>query len=427
MKSRTAIFFLAALLPCAGPANGAARKLSRAQQKKFVASALRYLRLRFRPDGKEQRADLLEELRPLEASSWKGLRKAFRPPYAKPFLRAAGKTGKQTLHFPPPGLASCEYLIDLPRGYTPARPWPLVVLLHGGGKNQGNGSQIMSLMGPAFQKRRCIVVAPTCPPDCWWHSPRTETFLQSILFEVSATYAVDFDRIYAAGHSFGGVGAWSVGTRFPDLFAGFAPAAGNPPNVMDYDLFHNTAFYVAHGRNDTRVVPDGDLAARKAVEALDPKPRHYRFDFFEAGDALGHGLPHDKIEAMAAFLTRWKRDPFPERAVCVAPFAQVKEGVRDSFHAFWLGVDERPVYQGHGKAVGELAGDNLIRIRTTHVTRISVYVSDDFLDLDKPVRIEINGRIAFEKRVERSVEFLLEHMEKTGDRGRVFANRIRLP
>lgn len=413
---------LAAIL-LAGRANAAERPLSRTELKKFAGSIVRYLSLKYAGDADEKRAEIVKELEDFRGRSWKGLRDALKPPGARPFLRA-GKTGVQNLRYPPAGLEEAEFLIDLPRGYSPARPWPLVFLLHGGGMNEGSGGQIQGLMGPAWQKRQCIVIAPTCPPNLYWHSPLTETFLLCILDETAAAYSVDFDRIYVAGHSFGGVGSWSYGTRFPDLFAGFGPAAGNPPNVMDYDLFHNTALYVVHGENDTRVVPDGDLAARDAMEALDPKPRFFVFDFFQAGDAIGHGFPHAKIEAQARFLTGHTRDMYPKRCVCTSPFAQVREGVRSEYHCFWLGVDEH-VFKG--KAVGELLGDNRIRIRTESVNRVSVYVSDDFLDLDRPVVIELNGRTVFDKLVDRSAAFLLKHVEETHDRGRVFANRIRLP
>jgi pimeloyl-ACP methyl ester carboxylesterase len=401
------------------PARGAEKALSRTQQKKFVSKAIKFLALKYQPDSEEKRKAILEELKAFEGFSWKGLRKAFRPPTAKPFLRPPKKKHGRTLQFPPSGLESCTYIVKTPRGYSPGKAWPLAVLLHGGGKGQGHGSQIMGLLGPPFQKRGCIVIAPTIPPESYWCGPNGERFVMAILRETIATYSVDPDRIYVAGHSFGGVGAWSFGTRFPDFFAGFGPAAGNPPNVMDYDLFHNTPFYVCHGEDDPRVTAKPDLEARDKVEALDPKPRAYVFDF----GAFGHGFPHASIEAMATFLTKHKRDMFVKRAVCVSPFAQVTEGIRSQYHTFWLGIDE---HLTGAKAVGELVGKNRIRVTSPVASRISIYVSDDFLDLSKPIQVELNGFVVFEKKVTRSAEFLVKHMEATGDRGRVFANKIQL-
>jgi dienelactone hydrolase len=404
-------------------AHAGEKVLTKAQQKKFVSAATRYLALKFTPGADAKRAKLLEELRAYESFSWKGLRKAFKK--AKPVMRPFKKKSGIPLQFPPPGLEKCEYILNLPRGYSPAKAWPLALLLHGGGREAGHGSQINGLLGPSYQKRGCIVVAPTHPANRLWSEPISETFILAILDEVAASYNVDFDRIYVAGHSFGGCGAWSFGTRFPDLFAGFGPAAGTPQNVMDYDLFHNTPFYVAHGTTDTRVVPDGDLEAQKKVEALEIKPRAYVFDFYVAGDAIGHGFPRKSIEAMATFLTKHTRDMFVKRCVCSVPFAQVKEGLRKEYHCFWLGVDEHPAY--HAKAVGERADGNLLRIATEGTERISVFVSDDYLDLSQPVVVEVNGRKVFENKVTRSAEFLVKHMEETHDRGRVFANRIRVP
>ncbi|MHC5037087.1 MAG: carboxylesterase family protein [Planctomycetota bacterium] len=403
------------------PARAGEKTLSKAQKKKIVSSALRYLTYKYFPEKQSKRKEILEDLKEFEAFSWKGLRKAFRAPTAKPSLRPPKKKGQRVLQFPPAGMESCKYILNLPRGYTPAKAWPLALLLHGGGMNQGSGGQIMGLLGPSYQKRKCIVIAPTCPPDTKWCWPRGERFVMAILEEVAATYSVDPDRIYVAGHSFGGVGAWYFGIRFPDFFAGFGPAAGNPYMVIDYEFLYNTPFYVVHGVDDARVVPGPDLEAQKKIEALNPKPRFYKFVFGN----FGHGFPHDHIEGMAKFLLSHKRDMYVKRAVCGVPFTQLEkqESLRSEYHMFWLGVDE---HVAQGKAVGELAGDNLIRIRTENVSRLSIFVSDDYLDLQKPITVEVNGTKVFEKKVSRSAEFLLKHLAKTGDRGRIFANRIRI-
>lgn len=427
---KPAAAFLSAALLALSPAlaSGAEKALSDAQAKRFAGAVVRWLAAKHGPSPEEKRARILEELAEFEAISWKGLRKALQSPAARPFLAPWKRKSGATLRYPPPGLESCTFEMGIPSGAPPARGFPLAVLLHGGGRGEGHGSQILGLLGPSFQKRGCLLVAPTAPPNAIWSDPISEAFVTAILAEVSATYSVDFDRIYVAGHSFGGVGAWSFGTRFPDLFAGFGPAAGNPPNVMDYELFYNTAFYVVHGTNDVRVTPDRDLEAQKAVEALQPKPRAYVFDFFKAGDDIGHEFPQAKMEAMAEFLTSKKRDLFAPRVVCVSPFAQMNNPAEadtlSEYRTFWLGTDEK-VFKG--KAVGEIAGDNRLKVRLDGLGRVFVYVSDEFLDLDRPVVVEVDGRVVFEKKVERSVKFLLEHIEKTGDRGRAFANRIRLP
>ena len=421
---KTAQMLLAALLAFLPARHALAEDmpLTPAQVKKFASSCVQYLSFKHHPDGVAKREKILKEMAEYEQYSWKGLRKALASANNKPFLPPFKGKSRVTLRFPPQGIETCTFELSTPAGIAPGKPAPLAVLLHGGGRGVGEGSQIMSLLGPSFQKRGCILAAPTVPPDCVWAEPKSEAFVTAIIWEICASYPVDPDRIYVAGHSMGGVGAWSFGTRFPSLFAGFGAAAGNPPNVMDYDLFHNTPFYVVHGSNDVQVSPDMDIAAQKAVDALDPKPLAFHFDFFQADDDRGHGFPHKKIEEMASFLASRSREMFVKRAVCTAPFAQVTEGVRDKFHAFWLGIDERPY---KGKAVGEIAESNLLRIRTQSVSKICVFVSDDFLDLSRNIAVEIDGRKAFDGKVKRSVKFMLDHMEETQDRGRVFANVVR--
>ena len=73
-----------------------------------------------------------------------------------------------------------------------------------------------------------------------------------------------------------------------------------------------------------------------------------------------------------------------------------------------------------------VAGPNRLVIRTEKVTRLTVYLSDELFDLDRPITVILNGRT---KRVtvERSMAFLLEHVRETGDTGRLFGASLTLP
>ena len=53
-----------------------------------------------------------------------------------------------------------------------------------------------------------------------------------------------------------------------------------------------------------------------------------------------------------------------------------------------------------------------------------VFLSDEMLDLDRSIRVRIDGRVAFEGRVERRLGFALRHVAETGDRARVFAASV---
>ena len=76
------------------------------------------------------------------------------------------------------------------------------------------------------------------------------------------------------------------------------------------------------------------------------------------------------------------------------------------------------------KADGKIVGPNELKITFSGSGQLILFVSDDYLDLDKPVKVHLNGRVALNRIVPRSAKFLLEHIEETRDRGRVYANSV---
>jgi poly(3-hydroxybutyrate) depolymerase len=402
----------------------AAAKLSSKQKKTFARKASQYWFYRHHgaPAGKTDR--ILAELGELEGLNWEGLRSILVKPYGAP-AKFKKRRNNVELRKPPAELKGCTYIVAAPPGYSPRRSYPLVVALHGGGRGVGSAGQIMGLLGGHYQSKGCIVAAPTVPPGAVFAEPVGEKFVREILWEVALDYAVDPDRIYCTGHSMGGVGAWYMPTRMPDIFAASSPAAGNPSCVVDYEMFYNTPLYVVHGSTDVQVKPDQDREAAKAIKAIPAKNKRKGFFVYReitTGDARGHALPAKVIKDMSSWMLKYKRNWIPERVICVCPFLRTNEqAVIPYSRSFWIAIDGCAF---KGKVDAVLEKDNVIRITASGANKIEVFLSDDMVNLDRPVRIFLNGRQVHDKVVPRSVEFLLRHIEKTRDRGRAFANKV---
>ena len=100
--------------------------------------------------------------------------------------------------------------------------------LHGGGAGVGDGSTAQSQWGGATGKG-LIGVFPTANLPgraTTWQSREVEAFVLAIVRELKRTYTIDTNRIYAAGHSLGGSGAYYIGLRHADMFAAVSPNAG---------------------------------------------------------------------------------------------------------------------------------------------------------------------------------------------------------
>lgn len=131
------------------------------------------------------------------------------------------------------------YLVYVPTGYSPERPAPLTLLLHGGGGNHNayRGAGEEELYGPVCEDRGSICVAPLGRGDGTWYVNEAELDVWEVWHRVADAYALDGARTVVAGHSMGGVGATRLAANHPDVFAavGIVSGAGyrNAAGVRD--------------------------------------------------------------------------------------------------------------------------------------------------------------------------------------------------
>ena len=126
---------------------------------------------------------------------------------------------------------AANYLLYLPKDYgvQGEKKWPLILYLHGG---MGRGDDLEKVMWYPLPKMLSqndsfpfVVITPQCPAGEMW----TDTgLLISLLDEVLSAYSIDPDRVYLAGYSMGGNGAWYLAYKHPERFAAVAPMSDNP-------------------------------------------------------------------------------------------------------------------------------------------------------------------------------------------------------
>lgn len=112
------------------------------------------------------------------------------------------------------------YSISVPDDYDESKAHPLFLSLHGHGwyrPYQGH---------PTFVSKGAIVVGPHGRGSLDYMFIAEEDIL-AVLQDVLRDYNIDEDRVIMTGHSMGGTGSWNIGTKYPYLFAGVAPNAGN--------------------------------------------------------------------------------------------------------------------------------------------------------------------------------------------------------
>lgn len=97
-----------------------------------------------------------------------------------------------------------------------------------------------------------------CCGSGWVNKIDDVGFVTKLIDELSITYGVDQNKIYAAGFSNGGMFVQRLATDIPDRFAGFASASGSIGTTENY-LKPNkpAAMLLLHGEKDSTVPFEG--------------------------------------------------------------------------------------------------------------------------------------------------------------------------
>ena len=132
-----------------------------------------------------------------------------------------------------------EYLLHVPPGYDGDERLPLVLFLHGRG---GNGAQASRRYGMSrlADQHRFLVAYPSgvdrqrgWRPDYYRQAERVGgngsdlPFLTALLDHLTASYAIDRRRVYAAGHSAGGIMSYALAGALSDRIAAVGVVAGS--------------------------------------------------------------------------------------------------------------------------------------------------------------------------------------------------------
>ncbi|MBX3439236.1 MAG: prolyl oligopeptidase family serine peptidase [Planctomycetaceae bacterium] len=160
---------------------------------------------------------------------------------------------------------------------------PLLVYLHGSGERGSDNVQQLrsapsvlceSSLANAFP---CAVLAPQCPEGFHWSSTidseidMLDAVLQMIDDVLTDFSRIDSQRIYLAGFSMGGYGAWALATRAPDRFAAVVPIAGGGDPAFAKRLV-NVPLWAVHGADDEVVSVTQSQAMISAIHEAGGDP-----------------------------------------------------------------------------------------------------------------------------------------------------------
>ncbi len=346
--------------------------------------------------------------------------------------------------------------VHVPDDYDPTRPWPLVVTLHGqGGKAQPMLRMTRQMLGNRADE--FIIVAPQDIGPLGFTEPdRVVARPRQLVRGIRRAFQIDNDRIYLLGYSLGSHNTWMATVMHSDLFAGIVPLA-TPLQVVGETLLYeellancrNTAILFCWGKNDT-LLPDGSPHPKGGNAAtnriLSKTIVDLGFERFEAvefpdKDHFGVAPPPDKLSELIG----QERRRFPTHV------HQAYRLVGQS-RAYWLQsgkLQGQPLPDGRidipvdpredpraahrkylikklGLVEGRIDGQT-IRLETRRTGNVILLLSDELIDLDKPVRILRKNRKRFRGRIQRDLRVMLEEAARSWDFDRLYTARVVIP
>lgn len=267
----------------------------------------------------------------------------------------------------------------------------LYISMHGGGGTQPrvNDQQWINQIG-LYVPEEGWYVAPRAPTNTWnlWHEPHIDLLFSKLIEEMVAQHGVDPDRVYLMGFSAGGDGVYQLAPRLADRFGAASMMAGHP-NDASADGLHQLPFRIYMGGKDSAYQRNKVAAEWKVKLAKLQKERGGYEHKVTIYPEEGHWMNKKDAEAVP-WMGKQTRKAWPKKVIWG------KSRIR-SERFYWLGG------QPKGLIKAEVTGQK-IAITGGGGEELTLYLSDELIDLDEALQITLDGKEYFSGTLSRSKE-----------------------
>lgn len=359
----------------------------------------------------------------------------------------------QTLTIEVPNADGGTYQLQLPPDYHHLRAHPVLILLQGG---RDKADEMHKRFSEEAAKLGFILVTPLWAQKGlqprYQNTVAEQTLVMDTLRDVRHRFQVDSDRVFLFGWEDGANMAFDVALGHPDQFAGVVPMNGGLLPFTRRFYWPNAQylpFYVIGGERDGHSAQMRDLFKKEWTR----DPYACMYVEYKGRASEWYGV---EIEKSMDWMKRKKRyQPMKEMGR-----PNIGTSIGEEFHStritnnrfYWLRADNfsasvlddhrtknfsgkhRPAMLqanlsvGNKTEKGEAKIWNQLTVRAQGMKNLTFLITPEMkMDLKHPLAITLNSQsFGGMRKIEPSVDVLLEELAQTGDRQRLVIARVEI-
>ena len=330
------------------------------------------------------------------------------------------------------------------KGDMPDEGYPLFLYMHGSGDKVHEWETGYKLCA-SFEDSPSMHFIPQIPNAYGelyrWAIQSKQWAWEKLLRLAFVNGGVDANKVYFFGISEGGYGSQRLASFYADYLAGAGPMAGGEPlKNAPVENLANIAFSLRTGERDYGFARNYmTYTAAMTLDSLRKahSGQHYKF-FIELMPGMGHGIDYNPT---TPWLRKFNRNPHPSYFY----WEDYDMYGRHRTGFYNIRVNETSRENDEQRTCYEVnISDNVMDIKVKNVEyttieeiygipmtfsknfspatkgSITVFLNEKLFDLTRPVKIVVNGKVAFEGTVKSTLKAMVESCAEYFDPERLF-------
>ncbi|MEO0340251.1 MAG: dienelactone hydrolase family protein [Bacteroidota bacterium] len=342
------------------------------------------------------------------------------------------------------------YLVYIPRNYNADKPNRLLVYYRGGWLNRTTIPQLyaqeMINENPFIQyadTANLILAFPVLERKLAIYGKYGYQHLRLMIKGIKKYFNIDDNAVYLSGFSDGGISTWFTASLVPSSFAAFYPINAGIAHIPSFPNYSNRSILCHLAGADS-------LVDAKNVQQIEVIAKRWNAKWTtKIIPQQGHYFPNYSSLVIPVILQNMQntmRNPLPKsieyhrngnyKEFTGIDWIQFKHNnqkpkgkyhYQDSLSIFWSNGE--PYSFLYGQKNGQISAEyetNVFRIKASMIDQLEVYLSPLMINPELAIKIYVNDKLVYQKKVSYDKEFMCKNFQNNFDRQRIWMNKITL-